>query len=57
MGVDAGAALSQHLPSDARAALGLGGRDDPVLQAERDGAIYVSSDITNAIYRLTPSAN
>ena len=39
MGLDAGAALSQHLPSDAQAVLGAGGRDDPALQAERDGAI------------------
>ena len=37
--VDAWAAPSRHLPSDARAALGLGVRDDPVVHAERDGAI------------------
>jgi hypothetical protein len=39
LGVDAGTAPSRHLLLDARATLGPGVQDDPVVQAERDGAI------------------
>src|SRR4029453_14331426 len=37
--VDAGVRLLRYLPLDARAAPGPGVQDDPVLQAERGGAI------------------
>jgi len=37
--VDAWAAASRHLQSDARTALEPGVRDDPIFHAERDGAI------------------